>query len=64
MMLKSPRLTLAPTTVPVLFFFFDGGLLLTVGIKPEHVKIRHYGEDRKKELASCCDTWFGTDGWY
>ena len=49
-MLKRPRPTIEPTTVPVLNFFFDcgllrrvgdSGMLLTVGIKSEHVTIRH-----------------------
>ena len=47
-MLKRPRPTIAPTTVPVAYFFFDGGLLPTVGIKSEHVTLRHQ-EDYRKE---------------
>ena len=33
--LKSPTPTMTPTMTPVLLFFFDGGLLLTVGVKSE-----------------------------
>ena len=34
-MLKSPKPTMTPTIIPVLFFPFDGGLLSTVGLKSE-----------------------------
>ena len=57
-MLKSPSPTITPTIVPLLYFFFDSGLLATVGLKSEqqqYVTLRHpWGDMEKKKNSPAC----------